>query len=133
MGEFRQAFLRLIGAHRFLPSRIPHLSLRLKVSVPGVVGAVSQDGVDDLPVFNEADDPHGSPTPFDRLRTGFRTGQRIDFPRSSRGQAPVFWINRARFFRYSFEYFSASRMQETLSPSVSFHFPREIPRNAGRY
>ncbi|OGP49121.1 MAG: hypothetical protein A3K30_04590 [Deltaproteobacteria bacterium RBG_13_51_10] len=27
----------------------------------------------------------------------------IDLPRSSRGQAPIFWINRAQFFRYSFE------------------------------
>jgi len=29
-----------------------------------------QAGLDDLPVFDEADDPHGSPT--------LRTGQRID-------------------------------------------------------
>jgi hypothetical protein len=27
----------------------------------------------------------------------------IDLPRSSRGQAPIFWISRAQFFRYSFE------------------------------
>ena len=27
----------------------------------------------------------------------------IDLPRSSRGQAPIFWINRAQLFRYSFE------------------------------
>jgi len=56
---------------------------------------VFQDGLDDLPVFDEADDPHDSPT--------LRTGQGIDLPRSSRGQAPIFWINRAQFFRYSFE------------------------------
>jgi len=31
---------------------------------------VLQDGFDDLPVFDEADDPHGSPT--------IRTGQGID-------------------------------------------------------
>jgi len=70
LGEFRQAFLRLIGANRFLPSRIPHLSLRLKVSVPGVVGMVSQDGLDGLPVFDGADDAHDSPT--------LRTSQGID-------------------------------------------------------
>ena len=27
----------------------------------------------------------------------------IDLPRSSRGQAPIFWINRVQLFRYSFE------------------------------
>ena len=37
MGEARQAFLGLIRAHRFLPPLIPHLFLRLKVSIPGVV------------------------------------------------------------------------------------------------
>jgi hypothetical protein len=37
-GEARQAFLKLIGAQRFLPPRIPHLLLGLKVSVPGLVG-----------------------------------------------------------------------------------------------
>jgi len=31
---------------------------------------VFQDGLDDFPVFDEADDPHGSPA--------LRTGQRID-------------------------------------------------------
>jgi hypothetical protein len=51
---------------------------------------VFQDGLDDLPVLNETDDPHGSPTPFDRLRTSFRAGQGINLPRSSRGQAPIF-------------------------------------------
>jgi hypothetical protein len=28
-------------------------------------------------------------------------GQGIDHPRSSRGQAPIFCINRAQFFRHS--------------------------------
>ena len=37
-GEAAQAFLRLLRAHRFLPSPICHLCLRLKVSLPGVVG-----------------------------------------------------------------------------------------------
>ena len=36
-GEARQAFLRLIRAHRFLPPPISHLFLRLKVSIPGLV------------------------------------------------------------------------------------------------
>jgi hypothetical protein len=27
----------------------------------------------------------------------------IDLPRSSRGQAPIFWISLAQLFRYSFE------------------------------
>ena len=36
--EDRQAFLRLIRTHRFLLPPIPHLLLRLKVSIPGVVG-----------------------------------------------------------------------------------------------
>ena len=36
--EVRQAVLRLIGAHRFLPPPIAHLLLRLKVSIPGIVG-----------------------------------------------------------------------------------------------
>ncbi len=31
----------------------------------------------------------------------------IDLPRSSRGQASIFWISRAQFFRYSFELLSA--------------------------
>ena len=35
--EVRQVFLRLIRTHRFLPPPIPHLFLRLKVSIPGVV------------------------------------------------------------------------------------------------
>jgi hypothetical protein len=38
LGEASQAVLRLIWAHRYLPLRIPHLFLRLKVSIPGVVG-----------------------------------------------------------------------------------------------
>jgi hypothetical protein len=37
-GEAAQAFLRLLGAHRFLPSLILHLLLTLEVSLPGVVG-----------------------------------------------------------------------------------------------
>jgi len=37
-GEAPRAVLRLIQAHRFLPPPTPHLCLRLKVSVPGVVG-----------------------------------------------------------------------------------------------
>ena len=64
---------------------------------------VFQDGLDDLPVLDEADDADDSPTPFDRLRTGFRAGQGIDLPRSSRGEAPIFRIGRAQFFRYPFE------------------------------
>jgi hypothetical protein len=36
--EVRQAFLRIIRAHRFLLPTIPHLLLRLKVSIQGVVG-----------------------------------------------------------------------------------------------
>ena len=36
-----------------------------------------QDGLDDLPVFGEADDPHGSPT--------LRTGQGIDLVDLLRG------------------------------------------------
>ena len=36
--EDRQAFLRLIRAHRFLLPPIPHLLFRLKVSIPGIVG-----------------------------------------------------------------------------------------------
>jgi hypothetical protein len=39
-GEARQAFLRFIRAHRFLPPPIPHLFLRLKVSIPGVLGVL---------------------------------------------------------------------------------------------
>jgi hypothetical protein len=35
--EVRQAFLRLIRAHRFLLPPIPHFLLRLKVRIPGVV------------------------------------------------------------------------------------------------
>jgi len=62
----RQAVLRLIRAHRFLLPPIPHLLLRLKVSIPGIVGVVFQDGLDGLPVFDETDDPHDSPT----LRAG---------------------------------------------------------------
>jgi len=92
-------------------------TLRLKVSVPGVVRSVFQEGLDDLPVFDEADDLHGFPT--------LRTGQGIGLPRSSRGQAPIFWNSRAQFFRYSFELLSASRMQGTPSSLVSFRFPRE--------
>ena len=46
-----------------------------------------------------------------------RTGQGIGLPRSSRGQAPIFWISRARFSRYYFELLSASRMQGTPSSS----------------
>ena len=38
VGEDRQAFLRFSRAHRFLPPPIPHLFLRLQVSLPGVVG-----------------------------------------------------------------------------------------------
>ena len=37
-GEVSRAVLRLIRAHRFLPPPILHLFLRLKVSIPGVVG-----------------------------------------------------------------------------------------------
>jgi len=56
-------------------------------------------------------------------------GQGIDLPRPSRGQAPIFWISRAQFFRYSFELLSASRMQGPPSSSVSFRFPRHCLRN----
>jgi hypothetical protein len=38
LGEARQAVLRFIRAHRFLTPPILHLFLRLKVSIPGVVG-----------------------------------------------------------------------------------------------
>ena len=37
LGKARQAFWRLIRAHRYLPPPILHLFLRLKVSVPGIV------------------------------------------------------------------------------------------------
>jgi hypothetical protein len=37
LGEARQAILRFIRAHRFFPPSIPHLCLRLKVCLPGVV------------------------------------------------------------------------------------------------
>jgi len=40
VGEDRQAVLRFSRAHRFLPPPIPHLFLRLKVSIPGVVGVL---------------------------------------------------------------------------------------------
>ena len=40
---------------------------------------VFQDGLNDLPVFNEGQDAHDSSTSFDRLRTGLRAGQGIDF------------------------------------------------------
>jgi len=63
---------------------------------------VFQDGLDDLPVFNAADDPHGSPTSFERLRTGFRAGQGIDLP-DPVGRGSIFRIGRAQFFRYPFE------------------------------
>ena len=36
--EVWQTLLRLIRAHRFLLPPVPHLLLRLKVSIPGVVG-----------------------------------------------------------------------------------------------
>jgi len=52
---------------------------------------VFQERLDGLPAFDEADDAHDSPT--------LRAGQGIDLPRSSRGQAPIFWISRAQFFR----------------------------------
>jgi len=41
---------------------------------------VFQDGLDDLLVFNERQDPHDSPTPFDRLRTGFGQVRGSTFP-----------------------------------------------------
>jgi hypothetical protein len=129
--EARQAFLRLMRAHRFVLAHIPE-NLRLNVFIPGIVGItiqgivvhgelretihdvsgrrgmglgkgarldepqpqVFQDSLNDLPAFDEADDPHGSPT--------LRTGQGIDLPRSSGGQAPIFWKNVAQFFRYSY-------------------------------
>jgi len=37
LAEARQAFLRLLRAHRFLPPPIAHICLRLKVCLPGVV------------------------------------------------------------------------------------------------
>jgi hypothetical protein len=42
--EDRQAVLRFSRAHRFLPLPIPHLFLRLKVSIPGVVGVLITKG-----------------------------------------------------------------------------------------
>jgi hypothetical protein len=38
LGKDFQAFLGLLRAHRFFPSSIPHLCLRLKVCLAGVVG-----------------------------------------------------------------------------------------------
>ena len=38
LGEASQTVLRLLGAHRFLPPLVPHLCLRLEVSLPGVIG-----------------------------------------------------------------------------------------------
>jgi hypothetical protein len=53
LGEDRQAFLRLTGAHRFLLPPIPHLLLRLKVSIPGIVGVVFQLGKQLLTVLRD--------------------------------------------------------------------------------
>jgi hypothetical protein len=53
-----------------------------------------QNGLDDLPIFDEPNDPHGSQT--------LRTIQKITLPPSSRGQAPIFWTNLAQLIRYSF-------------------------------
>ena len=78
-------------AHRFLPPPIPHLLLRLKVSVPGIVGVTIKVIVVHGELRERIPDVSG------------RWGMGIDVPRSSRGQAPIFWISRAQLFRYSFE------------------------------
>jgi len=74
---------------------------------------VFQDGLDDLRVFNETDDSHDSPTPFDRLRTGFRAGQGINLVNLLDQLAPVLPI----FFR------TLIRFQDTGDPVVFGFFP----------
>ena len=66
-----------------------------------------QDGLDDLRVFDKADDPHASPT--------LRAGQGIDLVDFLNEPGPVLPV----FLRTLIGF----RMQGM--PSVSFHFPRE--------
>jgi hypothetical protein len=68
-----------------------------------------QDGLDDLPVFDEADDSHDSPT--------LRAGQRIDFVDFLNEPRPVLPV----FLRTLIDFQDAG---DPIS-SVSFRFPRQ--------
>ena len=77
-----------------------------------------EDLFDHLLILDETDDLHPPLT--------FGASQGVRLPRSSRGQAPIFWINLAQFFLYFLAPSSDIRIQGMASSRFSLPlFPRE--------